>query len=394
MASKSAYFLILSVVCLVALGVVMLSSTSAFSTDAYAEGADLYYDVKRQFVWIGIGLVACVFFAAFDYHLLERLALPGYLFAMVLLVLCFVPQVGESAGGASRWISGKAFGLGALRLQPSELAKIAAVVMLAAWYARSEPRRGKLVQGFAVPLLILAGVVVLVGAEVDIGSAALIGAGGMAVIFAAGVRLRYLMAMGLIGLSGAATLAVAFKTSVTMQNRLARITAFMDLEANKMDLGLQQWRALLALGSGGVEGLGLGQGRQKMLYLPFAHTDFIFPMVGEELGLPFTLAVVFCFVLIAIAGLLIAGNAPDRFGKLVGVGLVTMVVVQAVLNIGVTTAVLPNKGLPLPFVSYGGSNLVCGLASIGILLNIYRQGIVAPGRDHAGILRAKLTPRV
>ena len=131
-----------------------------------------------------------------------------------------------------------------------------------------------------------------------------------------------------------------------------------------------------------------------MLYLPFAHTDFIFPMVGEELGLPFTLAVVFCFVLIAICGLLIAGNAPDRFGKLLGIGLISMLVVQAMLNIGVTTSVLPNKGLPLPFVSYGGSNLVCCLIAVGVLLNIYRQGIVAPEKEGGRILRTKMTPRV
>jgi cell division protein FtsW len=309
-------------------------------------------------------------------------------------VLCFVPSVGVTVNGASRWISGKAFGMPFLTGQPSELAKITAVIMLAGWYARCEARREKFLQGFAIPLLILALTVGLVGAEVDIGSAALIATGGLGVMFAAGVRWRYLSAMAFVGLSSAAALAFAFYTSSTMQNRMERVVAFLDPEGHKTGLGLQQWRALLAFGSGGIEGLGLGQGRQKMLYLPFAHTDFIFPMVGEELGLPFTLAVVFCFVLIAISGLLIAGNAPDRFGKLVGLGLVSLLVVQAMLNIAVTTCVLPNKGLPLPFVSYGGSNLVCCLIAVGILLNIYRQGIVAPESERGSILRAKLTPRV
>ena len=252
MAGKSAYLLILSVIFLVALGVVMLSSTSAFSTDAYADGADLYYYVKRQFFWVGVGLVVCVFFVALDYHWLERLAVPCYLLAAVLLALCFVPLVGESAGGASRWISGKAIGFAALRGQPSEFAKIAVVVMLAAWYAGSESRREKLLHGFAVPLLILALIVGLVGAEVDIGSAALIATGGLGVMFAAGVRWRYLGTMALVGVSSAAALAVAFQTSITMQNRMARIMAFMDLEAHKTGLGLQQWRALLAFGSGGI----------------------------------------------------------------------------------------------------------------------------------------------
>ncbi|MEZ5324286.1 MAG: FtsW/RodA/SpoVE family cell cycle protein, partial [Verrucomicrobiales bacterium] len=328
------------------------------------------------------------------YHWLERLAVPAFVLSIVLLILCFVPNVGVTVNGASRWISGKAMGLGSLQGQPSELAKIAAVVILAAWYAKSDARREKFLEGFLMPLLILGVIVGLVGAEVDIGSAALIATGGLVVMFAAGVRWRYLGAMAFVGLSSAAALAVAFQTSVTMQNRLARVMAFLDPEAHKTGLGLQQWRALLAFGSGGVDGLGLGQGRQKMLYLPFAHTDFIFPMVGEELGLPYTLAVVFCFVLITISGLLIAGNAPDRFGKLLGTGIVTLLIVQAVLNIGVTTCVLPNKGLPLPFVSYGGSNLICCLIGVGILLNIYRQGIVAPEKEHATILRMKMTPRV
>ena len=174
MASKSAHFLILSVISLVVLGVVMLSSTSAFSTDAYADGADLYYDVKRQFLWIGIGLVVCVFFAVVDYHWLQKLSIPVYIAAAILLVLCFVPGIGVKMNGASRWISGKALGLGGLTGQPSELAKIAVVIILAAWYARSEARKDKLLPGFLIPLLILALIVGLVGAEVDIGSAALI----------------------------------------------------------------------------------------------------------------------------------------------------------------------------------------------------------------------------
>jgi cell division protein FtsW len=394
MASKSAHLLIISVIFLVTLGVVMLSSTSAFSTDAYSDGADLYYDVKRQFVWMGVGIVACFFFAVLDYHWLERLAKPGLIFAAILLALCFVPAFGEGANGAYRWISCKALGLGVLRVQPSELAKIAVIVFLSAWYCKYQSQREQFAAGFALPLLFVIGIVALVAVEVDLGSAALITFVGFMVMFAAGCRLRYLGAMALGGLACAAGLFVALQNSITVQNRMARIIAFTDIEKYKDGLGYQQYRALLAFGSGGLEGLGLGQGRQKMLYLPFAHTDFIFPMVGEELGLRFTLAVVFSFVVIAIAGLTISANAPDRFGKLVGLGLVAMLVSQVVINIGVATSLLPNKGLPLPFVSYGGSNLVCCMIAVGVLLNIYRQGIVAPERHLATILRAKVTPRL
>jgi cell division protein FtsW len=156
--------------------------------------------------------------------------------------------------------------------------------------------------------------------------------------------------------------------------RMERLIAFTNLERYKEDAGLQQMQALIAWGSGGMEGLGLGNGRQKMLYLPYAHTDFIFPVIGEELGLRVTLAVVFCYLLIFTSGILISLNAKDRFGSLLGFGCTAILGLQAAINIGVTTSMLPNKGLPLPFISYGGSNLFFCLICIGILINIYRQG--------------------
>jgi cell division protein FtsW len=169
----------------------------------------------------------------------------------------------------------------------------------------------------------------------------------------------------------------------------------MDLEAHKTGLGLQQWRAKLALGEGGLSGLGLGEGREKLMYLPFAHTDFIFPMIGEELGARATLLVVFAFVTVLIFGVLIANSAPDLFGKLLGFGIVTLISIQAALNIAVTTAVLPNKGLPLPFVSYGGSNLLFSLAGIGILLNIYRQGSSIKSDETEKLFdRCRAVPRI
>jgi cell division protein FtsW len=154
--------------------------------------------------------------------------------------------------------------------------------------------------------------------------------------------------------------------------------AFLDPQKYRLEEGLQQWQALLAFGVGGVSGLGLGEGRQKMLYLPYAHTDFIFPMIGEELGLRFTLLTVFCFLLILLAGVLIAMNARDRFGMLLGFGITIAITLQAAINIGVTTSLLPNKGMPLPFISYGGSNLAVSMLLIGILLNIHRQGRRVP----------------
>jgi cell division protein FtsW len=197
-----------------------------------------------------------------------------------------------------------------------------------------------------------------------------------------------LIGSGLIG-------ATLFGCMVRMiPNRWERIIALTDLEKHQQGVGMQQYRSVLAFGAGGVDGMGLGNGLFKMLYLPFAHTDFIFPMVGEELGLGFTLAVVLGFVIIVVCGMSISLHAPDRFGKLLGIGIVSTIAFQGLLNIGVTTAVLPNTGLPLPFVSYGGSNLVACLLGIGILLNIYRQGNHRESDNYPRIVRNKVTPRL
>jgi cell division protein FtsW len=179
-----------------------------------------------------------------------------------------------------------------------------------------------------------------------------------------------------------------------ISERMARLAAFWDPEKFKEDAGLQQMQALIAWGSGGIEGLGLGSGRQKMLYLPYAHTDFIFPIVGEELGLRMSLFVVFLFVVIIVCGMMIALHAKDRFGLLLGCGVISLIGLQAAINMGVTMSLLPNKGLALPFVSYGGSNLIACLFGVGLLINIYRQGILEPTNKKRTALQARMTPRI
>jgi cell division protein FtsW len=175
---------------------------------------------------------------------------------------------------------------------------------------------------------------------------------------------------------------------------MGRLSAFLHPQSTKDDAGLQQMQALIAWGSGGIDGLGLGNGRQKMLYLPYAHTDFIFPIIGEELGLRFSLLVVFLFVVIIVCGIMIALHAKDRFGLLLGCGVVSLLALQAAVNIGVTTSLLPNKGLPLPFISYGGSNLVACMFGVGLLLNIYRQGVLEPAHQQNATMRVRTTPRI
>jgi cell division protein FtsW len=227
----------------------------------------------------------------------------------------------------------------------------------------------------------------LIITEVDLGTTVLIGATSFVIMFIAGTNLALLGTLSFGGVGAVLYLA----THIAERN--SRLLALLQPVKYKLTSGLQQMQALIAWGSGGIEGLGLGNGRQKMSYLPYAHTDFIFPIIGEELGLRFSLLVIFLFVLIIICGMTIALHARDRFGLLLASGIVALLGFQASINIGVVTSLLPNKGLPLPFVSYGGSNLLVALFAIGILLNIYRQGVLdAPKKQIA--MRVKVTPRI
>src|SRR5437870_1036150 len=255
-------------------------------------------------------------------------------------------------------------------------------------FARYEKPSGNVLFGLILPLAIIALPAALVLGEVDLGTTALIGTTAFVVMFIAGANPLWLGAVSFAGLG--ALLIVATQIS----ERMGRLSAFLHPENFKEDAGLQQMQALIAWGSGGMEGLGLGNGRQKMLYLPYAHTDFIFPMIGEELGLRISLLVVFLFVVVIVCGIVIALHAKDRFGLLTASGVVSLLGLQAAVNIGVTTSLLPNKGLPLPFISYGGSNLVACMFGIGLLLNIYRQGILEPPHKKPVAMRVRVTPRI
>ncbi len=377
---KSAYILFLAVLGLLVIGIVMLFSTSAYARDSHG---DVYFFVKRQAIWFGIGLLVCIIAALIDYHFWQRTWWLWFALALVALALCYVPHIGMRLNGSRRWL-----GWGPITFQPSELGKLAVIFFLASWFARYEQPNHKLLLGFVLPLAILSLPAALVLGEVDLGTTALIGTTAFVVMFVAGTNPLWLGAASLAALGS--LLIVATQIS----ERMGRLSAFLHPQNFKEDAGLQQMQALIAWGSGGMEGLGLGNGRQKMLYLPYAHTDFIFPIIGEELGLRVSLLVVFLFVVIIVCGVMIALHAKDRFGLLLGCGVVSLVALQAAVNIGVTTSLLPNKGLPLPFISYGGSNLVTCMFGIGLLLNIYRQGILEPPQMKRAAMHARVTPRI
>jgi cell division protein FtsW len=360
MHKQSAYILVLAVAVLVTVGLVMLYSTGAFAPDSHG---DQFNFLKKQGFWLGVGFIFSILFALLDYHRLERSWYLMFPVALGLLALCFIRPIGMRLNGSWRWIHA-----GPVTFQPSELAKLVAIIFVAWWFSKFEAKSKGFLMGLLWPVTVVATLLVPIVLETDLGTTLLIAATVLLIMFVAGASPKYLGPLVVVGLAG--MLAIAWRIS----ERQGRLLAFLHPEQYQEKEGHQQWMGLIAFGSGGVEGLGLGNGRQKMLYLPYAHTDFIFPVIGEELGLRVTLIVVFCYLLIVTSGILISLNAKDRFGMLLGFGCTATLGLQAAINVGVTTSLFPNKGLPLPFISYGGSNLFFCLICVGILVNIYRQG--------------------
>lgn len=349
-----------AVAALVALGLIMLTSTGA-----WVKGFGPYHFMSRQAIMVAVGLVAAVIAARFPLDLLRKLAPWMLVGACVLLVLCFVPGIADPQYGSRRWIKVPLIG----QFQPSEAAKMVIVLALAAWFARWQTEVSTFWRGFVMPGLIAGVPILLIAGETDVGTGLSLSVVVGAMLFCVGTRLLYAVPTALAVISGAAY--YVYHDAV----RRGRIDAWLDLEnpIHQLDKGMQQWRALLALGNGGPWGVGLGNGVEKFGTLTFAHIDFIFPVVGEELGLPFTLGVVVCYVLIAVGGCGIALQANNVFNRCLALGLTCVIVVPAMQNIAVTTAMLPNDGLPLPFVSYGGTSLVFSLAAVGMLAGIHRR---------------------
>ena len=353
--------LCIAVAALVALGLIMLASTSAWVRGV----EEPYHFLSRQTLMVMVGLGAAIGAAWCPVEKLRKFAPLMFVAACVMLALCYVPGVGVSIFGSKRWIQVPLVG----QFQPSELAKIVVVICLATWFARWQTEVHTFWRGFVLPGVIAGVPIVLIAGETDVGSALSLSVAVGAILFCVGTRLIYTVPTAI------SVMAAAGWYIYNDANRWGRIEAWLDLEnpVHQLDRGMQQWRALLALGNGGPWGVGLGNGVEKFGTLTFAHIDFIFPVVGEELGLPFTLGVVLCYVLIAVAGCGIALQAKNVFNRCLALGLTCMIVVPAIQNIAVTTALLPNDGLPLPFVSYGGTSLVFSLAAVGMLVGIHRR---------------------
>jgi cell division protein FtsW len=337
-------------------GVVMVYSASAVI--AQQENHSQFFYLTKQALWTSIGLVAMFVAMNFDYQKLNRRWIVYGL--LLLTVLLLVAVFGfRPINGARRWIR-----LSSFSLQPSEIAKLALVLFLARFLDRRTGDEASFFRTFIPCMLVIGLLAGLVIKEPDLGTALMLAIAGVTVCFAAGVRPRHVFYA-----SVPALLYVA-KMLIFTPFRMRRLASFIDPWADAQGAGYQTVQSLIAVGSGGTHGLGFAQGRQKLLFLPFAHSDFIFAVVGEELGLVGALIVVFVFAIFLWRGLRAALRAPDRFGLLLGLGIVIGIVAQALLNISVVLAIVPNKGIPLPFISYGGSSLVPTLAGVGILLNI------------------------
>lgn len=349
-------WLFLATIGLALFGLVMVYSASAITAEK--ENGTQYYYVAKQAMWTGIGLGVMFVMMHFDYNWLRNRRIVYAL--LVLTVLMLLAVFGFSPiNGARRWIKLRVFSI-----QPSEISKLTLTIFLAYFLERRAGEERLFWRTF-VPCASVAGALaVLVVAEPDLGTAVMLAVIFVVIIYTAGARLLHLgmaAAPALLGLAG---------LLIFVPFRARRLTAFLDPWADPQGSSYQVVQSLISIGSGGVHGAGFAQGKQKLFFLPFAHSDFIFAVVGEELGLAGALGVVLVFGLFLWRGIRTALRAPDRFGMLLSLGLVTGIVAQAMFNISVVLALVPTKGIPLPFISYGGSSMVPTLAAVGILLNI------------------------
>ncbi|MBI3620955.1 MAG: putative lipid II flippase FtsW [Nitrospirae bacterium] len=339
--------------------VMVYSASSAVAMERYDDAG---YFLKRQLLWVGVGVLAMAVTAQMNVWGWQRLALPLLLLSAALLALVLLPSIGTTVNGARRWLR-----LSGWSVQPSELAKLAVICYLARYLAAHADRIAEFRRGVLPPLIICGALVMLVLAEPDFGTASVIAILTLLLLFVGQVRLSHLGALALAAAPAAALLIAS------SPYRRQRFLAFLNPWENAQTSGFQIVQSLLAMGRGGVGGLGLGESRQKLFFLPEPHTDFIFSVIGEELGLIGTVVVLALFLVFFWRGLVIAQRAEEPFLRYLAVGITAMIGVQALLHMAVVIGLLPTKGLTLPLLSYGGSSLVVDLAAVGILLAICRQ---------------------
>ena len=344
---------------LLSIGTVMIYSSSGVY--ALQELGNKTYFLSRHVFFLMVGLVLTVMVMAFDYRNMQKFAKPLALFTFFLLVLVLIPGIGKASFGARRW-----FRIGVFNFQPSEFAKLAILFYMADFLTRKQNKLYSFWEGFLPPVVMMGIASLLIVKQPDLGNSVLLAGIVLIMMFVAGGRPLHVIFLVLRAMP------FLYFLIARVPYRLARIMAFLDPWQDSQGIGFQLSQSQIALGSGGLWGVGLGKSVQKLFYLPAAHTDFILSILGEELGLIGTMGVVFLFVALIWQGARIAKRTTDPFGYYLAVGIVTRLGLQAVVNIGVSIGALPTKGLPLPFVSYGGSALIFNMMAVGLLLNISR----------------------
>ncbi|MDD2421746.1 MAG: stage V sporulation protein E [Heliobacteriaceae bacterium] len=353
------FAIFLAVLLLLTFGIIMVMSASSV-TAAYMHN-DPYHFFKRQALWAFLGIGAMLLVMRVDYRRLMNYR-KGFLVAgLVLLCAVFIPGVGKEINNSWRWLN-----LGPATFQPSELMKLAVIIFVAGNLAKAPYKLARFRTGLAPYLGLMALVGVLIVCQPDLGTALVICGTVFVMLYVAGAKNWH---MGLLGIGGVVAVLVA---ALIKPYRLKRLTGFIDPWADPVGSGYQTLQSLFALGSGGLFGYGLGQSKQKYFYLPERHTDFVFAILGEELGLIGAVCVILLFFILIWRGLRIAVACPDSFGSLLAVGLTTQIALQTVTNMGVVSGLLPVTGITLPFISYGGSSLVFSLVGVGLLLSVSR----------------------
>ena len=353
-------YMFFTVLMLVLIGILMIFSSSAIL--AQERYGDTYYFLRKELVYLFIGIVGLFVARNIPYKLYEKWIYPLLGFNFITMLMCLIPPFGYSAGGASRWIK-----IGSLTVQPSEMTKVVVVMFVAYMIAKKKDIIRSFVKGF-LPIIAISSLFLLVIlAQKDLGSAFVLGIVVFIMLFVSGTRTLYLLGT----LLAASPVLYFLIFSVSFRKR--RILAFLDPWKYQMDYGFQIIQSFVAFKSGGFSGVGLGESKQKLFYLPEAHTDFIFSVLGEEFGLVGVIAVASLFLFFVYRGIRIANKTLDSFGMFLAIGLTSLIGIQAFINFGVVMGLLPTKGLALPFISYGGSSLVISLFAIGILLNISTQ---------------------
>ena len=347
-------YIIIAALSMSMLGLVMLFSAGA------VKGAQVL--LNKQLVWLAASVLAFTYAVFMDLDWLRKRSWILFCFCLLALALVLVPGLGVKVNGAQRWL-----GFGPVRIQPSEFAKLGLVLAMASYFASNQRFCKSLLRGFIYPCVIIGSCCLPIILQPDFGTCFLCGAVAVTMLFHSGSSLRWLIPVS-------SFFVLLFSVLVYLDPvRIRRVTSFLDVEANANDSGYQLWQGMLAFGVGGTNGVGLGLGRQQLHFLPEAHTDFIFPVIGEELGLICTILILAAFLILFVGSYWKLRDAPRVFEYQLVLGAILFISLQAIINMGVVTGLLPTKGMSLPFISYGGSNLVVTFIFLGWILNVFRR---------------------